>query len=155
MSDLKSTLTEQMKAAMRAKDKVRLGTIRMIQAEIQRIEVDERTTLDDNQILAVLDKMQKQRKDSITQYLAAERPELAEKEQQELEVIKTFLPQPLSDTEIAQIIDEATWAASPAWSSRNSRVRAYADLSAAERTWQVEYLSILSMSFWPASTSLT
>lgn len=107
MSDLKSALTEQMKAAMRAKDKVRLGTIRMIQAEIQRIEVDERTTLDDNRILAVLDKMQKQRKDSITQYQAAERPELAEKEQQELEVIQTFLPQPLSDTEIAQIIDEA------------------------------------------------
>jgi len=107
MSDLKSTLTEQMKAAMRAKDKVRLGTIRMIQAEIQRVEVDERTDLNDERILAVMDKMQKQRKDSITQYLAAERPELAEKEQQELEVIKTFLPQPLSDTEIAQIIDDA------------------------------------------------
>jgi hypothetical protein len=107
MSDLKSTLTEQMKAAMRAKDKVRLGTIRMIQAEIQRVEVDERTELNDERILAVMDKMQKQRKDSITQYLAAERPELAEKEQQELEVIKTFLPQPLSDTEIAQIIDDA------------------------------------------------
>lgn len=107
MSDLKSTLAEQMKAAMRAKDKIRLGTIRMIQAEIQRIEVDERTVLDDERILAVMDKMQKQRKDSITQYLAAERPELAEKEQQELEVIKTFLPQPLSETEIAQIIDDA------------------------------------------------
>ena len=107
MSDLKSTLTEQMKAAMRAKDKVRLGTIRMIQAEIQRVEVDERVELNDERILAVMDKMQKQRKDSITQYLAAERPELAEKEQQELEVIKTFLPQPLSDTEIAQIIDDA------------------------------------------------
>jgi len=107
MSDLKSTLAEQMKAAMRAKDKIRLGTIRMIQAEIQRIEVDERTVLDDERILAVMDKRQKQRKDSITQYLAAERPELAEKEQQELEVIKTFLPQPLSETEIAQIIDDA------------------------------------------------
>jgi uncharacterized protein YqeY len=107
MSDLKSTLTEQMKDAMRAKDKVRLGTIRMIQAEIQRVEVDERVQLNDERILAVMDKMQKQRKDSITQYLAAERPELAEKEQQELEVIKTFLPQPLSDTEIAQIIDDA------------------------------------------------
>ncbi|GAB0152963.1 MULTISPECIES: GatB/YqeY domain-containing protein [Marinobacterium] len=107
MSDLKSTLTEQMKDAMRAKDKVRLGTIRMIQAEIQRVEVDERVELNDERILAVMDKMQKQRKDSITQYLAAERPELAEKEQQELEVIKTFLPQPLSDTEIAQIIDDA------------------------------------------------
>ncbi|MDY6891746.1 MAG: GatB/YqeY domain-containing protein [Pseudomonadota bacterium] len=107
MSDLKHTLKEQMKDAMRAKDKTRLGTIRMIQAEIQRVEVDERIELDDERILVVLDKMQKQRKDSITQYLAAERPELAEKEQQELEVIKTFLPQPLSDSEIIQIIDDA------------------------------------------------
>jgi len=107
MSDLKHTLKEQMKDAMRAKDKTRLGTIRMIQAEIQRFEVDERIELDDERILVVLDKMQKQRKDSITQYLAAERPELAEKEQQELEVIKTFLPQPLSDSEIIQIIDDA------------------------------------------------
>ncbi|MBA4500929.1 GatB/YqeY domain-containing protein [Marinobacterium marinum] len=107
MSDLKNTLTEQMKNAMRAKDKVRLGTIRLIQAEIKRIEVDERIELDDARVLTVLDKMVKQRRDSITQYEAAERPELAEKEQQELEVIKTFLPQPLSDAEITQIIDDA------------------------------------------------
>ena len=107
MSDLKSTLTEQMKDAMRAKDKVRLGTIRMIQAEIQRVEVDERIKLDDERILVVMDKMQKQRKDSITQYLAAERPELAEKEQQELEVIKTFLPQPLTEQELADLIAQA------------------------------------------------
>ncbi|MBV0934476.1 GatB/YqeY domain-containing protein [Marinobacterium weihaiense] len=107
MSDLKATLTEQMKDAMRAKDKVRLGTIRLIQAEIKRIEVDERIELDDDRILTVLDKMVKQRRDSITQYEAAERPELADKEQQELEVIKTFLPQPLSDAEITQIVDDA------------------------------------------------
>ncbi|MBP0048839.1 GatB/YqeY domain-containing protein [Marinobacterium sp. AK62] len=107
MSDLKATITEQMKDAMRAKDKVRLGTIRLIQAELKRIEVDERIELDDARILTVLDKMVKQRRDSITQYEAAERPELADKEQQELEVIKTFLPQPLSDAEIAQIIDAA------------------------------------------------
>ncbi|WP_417533552.1 GatB/YqeY domain-containing protein [Marinobacterium stanieri] len=107
MSDLKATITEQMKDAMRAKDKARLGTIRLILAELKRIEVDERIELDDARVLTVLDKMVKQRRDSITQYEAAERPELAEKEQQELEVIKTFLPQPLSDAEVTQIIDDA------------------------------------------------
>lgn len=107
MSSLKNQITDEMKVAMRAKDKVRLGTIRLMLAEIKRIEVDERIELDDDRVLAVLDKMIKQRKDSITQYQAAERPELAEKEQQETEVIKTFLPQPLSDVEIDAIIDAA------------------------------------------------
>ena len=107
MSSLKSQITDEMKVAMRAKDKVRLGTIRLMLAELKRIEVDERIELDDDRVLAVLDKMIKQRKDSITQYQAAERPELAEKEQQETEVIKTLLPQPLSDVEIDAIIDAA------------------------------------------------
>jgi uncharacterized protein YqeY len=107
MSSLKSQITDEMKVAMRAKDKVRLGTIRLMLSELKRIEVDERIELDDDRVLAVLDKMIKQRKDSITQYQAAERPELAEKEQQETEVIKTFLPQPLSDVEIDAIIDAA------------------------------------------------
>ena len=107
MSSLKRQITDEMKVAMRAKDKVRLGTIRLVLAEIKRIEVDERIELDDDRVLAVLDKMVKQRKDSIAQYQAAERPELAEKEQQETEVIKTFLPQPLSDVEIDAIIDAA------------------------------------------------
>lgn len=107
MSDLKHHITEQMKAAMRARDKVRLGTIRLILSDLNRIEVDERIELDDARVLASLDKMAKQRRDSIAQYLAAERPELADKEQQELEVIKTFLPQPLSDSDIEQIIDDA------------------------------------------------
>ena len=107
MSSLKNQITDEMKVAMRAKDKVRLGTIRLMLAEIKRIEVDERIELDDDRVLAVLDKMIKQRKDSITQYQAAERPELAEKEQQETEVIKTFLPQPLSDVEIDVIIEAA------------------------------------------------
>ncbi|MBV1790212.1 GatB/YqeY domain-containing protein [Marinobacterium sp. D7] len=107
MSDLKAQITEQMKDAMRAKDKARLGTIRLILADIKRIEVDERIELDDARVLQVLDKMVKQRRDSIAQYLAAERPELADKEQQELEVIKTFLPQPLSDEEINAILDDA------------------------------------------------
>ena len=107
MSAIKAQITEQMKDAMRAKDKARLGTIRLMLAELKRIEVDERIELDDSRVLAVLDKMVKQRKDSIAQYLAAERPELADKEQQETEVIKTFLPQPLSDDEVNQIIDAA------------------------------------------------
>ena len=107
MSSLKSQITDEMKVAMRAKDKVRLGTIRLMLAELKRIEVDERIELDDDRVLAVLDKMVKQRKDSIAQYQAAERPELAEKEQQETEVIKTFLPRPLSDVEIDAIIDAA------------------------------------------------
>jgi len=107
MSAIKAQITEQMKDAMRAKDKVRLGTIRLMLADLKRIEVDERIELDDARVLVVLDKMVKQRKDSIAQYLAAERPELADKEQQEMEVIKTFLPQPLSDDEVDQIIDAA------------------------------------------------
>ena len=107
MSSLKGQITEEMKVAMRAKDKERLATIRLMLAEIKRIEVDERIELDDTRVLAVLDKMLKQRKDSITQFQAAERPDLADKEQQETEVIKTFLPQPLSDVEIDQIIDAA------------------------------------------------
>jgi len=107
MSDLKTQITEQMKDAMRAKDKVRLGTIRMMLSELNRIEIDERITLDDARVIATLDKMLKQRRESIAQYQAAERPELADKEQQESEVIKTFLPQPLSDSEIQKIIDIA------------------------------------------------
>lgn len=107
MSDIKAQITEQMKDAMRARDKARLGTIRLMLADIKRIEVDERIELDDARVLVVLDKMVKQRKDSIAQYQAAERPELADKEQQEMEVIKTFLPQPLSDDEVDQIVDAA------------------------------------------------
>ncbi|TCK07136.1 GatB/YqeY domain-containing protein [Marinobacterium mangrovicola] len=107
MSDLKAQITAAMKDAMRAKDKARLGTVRLIMSDIKRIEVDERIELDDARVLQVLDKMVKQRRDSIAQYLAAERPELADKEQQELEVIKTFLPQPLSDSEINEILDQA------------------------------------------------
>jgi hypothetical protein len=107
MSDLKAQITEQMKDAMRAKDKARLSTIRLILSDIKRIEVDERIELDDARVVQVLDKMVKQRRDSIAQYQAAERPELADKEQQELEVIKTFLPQPLSEDEINAILDAA------------------------------------------------
>lgn len=98
-------LKDQMKQALVAKEKVRLGTIRMALAAIKQIEVDTRETLNDEQIIAVLTKMVKQRRDAIAQYEAAGRPELAEAEAAEIQVIETFLPQPLSESEIAALID--------------------------------------------------
>lgn len=107
MPVLKKQITEAMKAAMRAKEKALLGTIRLILAEIKRIEVDERIELDDARIIAVLDKMSKQRRDSISQYDKANRSDLADIERQELEVIKTYLPQSLNDEEIKAALEEA------------------------------------------------
>ena len=104
---LKQQLTDAMKDAMRAKDKPRLSAIRLIQAEIKRIEVDERIEIDDQRVLVVLDKMLKQRRDSIQQYLQANRPELAEIEEAEIAVIQQFLPAALSEEEIAAMIHAA------------------------------------------------
>lgn len=104
---LKAQITSDMKDAMRAKDKDRLGTIRLIQAAIKQREVDERIELDDEQVLVVLDKMVKQRRDSITQYRDAGRDELAAKEEAELEIIQHYLPEALSDDEIDNLIAEA------------------------------------------------
>ena len=104
---LKAQINEAMKAAMRAKEKERLGAIRLILAEIKKIEVDERIDPDDARITAILDKMVKQRRDSIKQFTDAGRNELAAREQNEIEVIQEFLPQPLSQEEIASLIDEA------------------------------------------------
>jgi len=106
-SAIQSKIKDEMKLAMRAKDKLRLGTIRLMQSEFKRIEVDERIELDDARVLAVLDKMVKQRRDSAKQYTDANRPELAEQENFEIGVISEFLPQPLSDDEIASLIDDA------------------------------------------------
>ena len=108
MSDtLKNRLQEEMKAAMRAKEKERLGVIRLVNAAIKQREVDERIELDDEQVLAVMDKMLKQRRESISQYEAASRDDLASKEKAEIEVIQEFMPEPLSDAEIEQLIKEA------------------------------------------------
>lgn len=96
-----------MKLAMKAKDKPRLGVIRLMQSEFKRIEVDERIELDDNRVLAILDKMVKQRRDSAKQYTDAGRTELAQQEEFEISVISEFLPQPLSEDEIAALIDDA------------------------------------------------
>lgn len=106
-SSLKQQLTEAMKAAMRAKDKARLGAVRLILSEIKRIEVDERIDPDDARITAILDKMVKQRRDSIKQFEDAGRSELAEKEQAEIDVIQEFLPSQLSEAEVEAIVAEA------------------------------------------------
>ena len=109
MSDesLKATITAAMKAAMKARDKQRLGTIRLIQAEFKRIEVDERIEIDDARALAVLDKMVKQRRDSADQYQKAGRDELAAQENFEIGVIQEFLPTQLSEAELAAMVDAA------------------------------------------------
>lgn len=106
-SPLKQAFTEAMKDAMRAKDKPRLGTIRLALSEIKRVEVDERIDPDDERIIGILDKMIKQRRESIRQYEAADRPELAAQEQFEIEVIQEFLPQALEAAELEQIVKTA------------------------------------------------
>ena len=100
---MKTTFKDAMKEAMRAKDKPRLSAIRLVQAEIKRVEVDERIEIDDARVLAILDKMVKQRRDSITQYEAAGRQELADIEIAEITVIQDFLPTALTDAEIAEL----------------------------------------------------
>ena len=106
-SELKNKINEDMKTAMRAKDKERLGTIRLIMAAVKQQEVDTRISLDDTAILAVLDKMLKQRRDSISQYQAAGRDDLAQKEQFEVGVIQEYMPEALSDEELEQVIKDA------------------------------------------------
>src|ERR1700745_1178016 len=104
---LKERITEDMKSAMRAGEKERLGTIRLALAAIKQREVDERITLDDGQVLAVLEKLIKQRKESITQFENGGRADLAAKEQAELTVLQTYLPAQMSDAEIDALIAEA------------------------------------------------
>ena len=96
-----------MKAAMKAREKETLSTIRLIQAEFKRIEVDERIEIDDARAVAIMDKMVKQRRDSSLQYRDADRPELADLEDAEIAIIQTFLPAQLSAEEIDALIDEA------------------------------------------------
>jgi len=107
MSEIKKTIASAVKDAMRARDKPRLGVLRMIQSEFKRIEVDERIEVDDARVLGVLDKALKQRKDSATQYRDAERVDLAEQEEMEMTVIQEFLPAALSDEELDAIVAAA------------------------------------------------
>ena len=107
---LKERITEDMKSAMRAGEKERLGTIRLVLAAIKQREVDERITLDDGQVLAVLEKMIKQRKESIAQFESGGRADLVAKEQAELAVLQVYLPAQMSDAEIDALIAEAVTA---------------------------------------------
>ena len=104
---LKHRLTEDMKAAMKGGDKPRLATIRLINAAIKQREVDERIELDDAQVLATLEKMQKQRRDSITAYRDAGREDLAAQEEYEFGVIQDYMPAPLAEAEIEAIVARA------------------------------------------------
>jgi uncharacterized protein len=104
---LKDQLKDQQKLAMLAKDKARLGTIRLLMAEIKQREVDSRIELNDEDILAVVIKMVKQRRDSISQFEAAGRQDLADKESAEIVVLQEFLPQQLTADEIAALIEQA------------------------------------------------
>ena len=104
---LKERLQEAVKDAMRSKAKERLAVIRLVMAAIKQIEVDERIELDDSQVLAVLDKMLKQRRESISQFDAAGRDDLSQKEAAEIEIISEFMPEPLSEEAIDQMIKEA------------------------------------------------
>ena len=104
---LKERIQEDMKSAMRNKDSARLGTIRMIMAAVKQREVDERITLKDSQVIEVLDKMQKQRRESINQYEKAQRQDLADKEAFEISIIQEYLPPALDESELETLINEA------------------------------------------------
>ncbi len=104
---LKQSITDDMKSAMRAKEKQRLGVIRLIQAAIKQQEVDERISLDDTQVIAVLDKMLKQRRDSLAQYEKAGRQDLADQEAFEISLIQEYMPTPLSEAELTDLIQKA------------------------------------------------
>lgn len=104
---LRAQVSDDMKAAMRAKDSARLNAIRLLLAAMKQREVDERIELSDGQVIEVIEKMLKQRRDSISQYEAANRQDLADAEKFEVGVLQTYLPQPLSDAEVATLLDAA------------------------------------------------
>ena len=120
---LKARITDDMKTAMRSGEKERLGVIRMLTAAIKQREVDERITLDDAQVIGVIEKMIKQRKESLQQFQAGHRPDLADKEAAEITLLQTYLPAALTDGEVDALIAEAiatSGAASIATASGNS-----------------------------------
>ena len=104
---LKEQINQDMKAAMRAKDSARLESIRMLMAAIQRREVDERITLDDAQVMAVVEKMIKQSRDAVEQFLKGARQDLADKENRDIALLKGYLPEPMNDAEVDALIASA------------------------------------------------
>jgi len=131
---LKERITEDMKAAMRGSDKERLSTIRMLQAGIKQREVDERITLDDAQVIAVLEKMVKQRKESIVQFEQGGRADLADKEKAEIALLQAYLPAQLSAAEVDTIIQEAIAATGAASVKDMGKVMGVVKSKAAGRT---------------------
>lgn len=105
-SALKQRIQEDMKTALRAQDKQRLGVVRLILAAIKQVEVDERIELDDKRTTQILNKMIKQRRDSIAQYDQAKRDDLADQERLEVEIIQTYLPEPLSEADVDRMLSE-------------------------------------------------
>jgi uncharacterized protein YqeY len=104
---LKERITDDMKAAMRSGEKERLGAIRMITAAIKQREVDERIALDDSQVLSVIEKMIKQRKESLVQFQTGNRPDLADKESAEITLLQSYMPAQLGDADLDQMISDA------------------------------------------------
>lgn len=101
---LAETIQQDMKAALRSGDRVRLGTLRLIRAALQQQEIDQRVTLSDELVLKVLDRMMKQRRESVAQYQQAGRQDLAEREEAEISVIRSYLPEPLSESQIDDLV---------------------------------------------------
>ena len=133
-ASLKERITEDMKSAMRAGEKERLGTIRMLQAAIKQREVDERISLDDAQVLSVIEKMLKQRKESIAQFEQGGRADLAAREQAEIELLTVYLPAQLSDAEVDVLIKDAIASTSAASMKDMGKVMAIVKAKAAGRT---------------------
>jgi uncharacterized protein YqeY len=133
-ASLKERITEDMKSAMRAGEKERLGTIRMLQAAIKQREVDERISLDDAQVLSVIEKMLKQRKESIAQFEQGGRADLAAREQAEIELLTVYLPAQLSDAEVDTLIRDAIASTGAASVKDMGKVMAIVKTKAAGRT---------------------
>jgi len=106
-SNLKGRINEDLKTAMRAQDKRRVGTLRLVMAAVKQREVDDRVLVDDPALLGILDKMIKQRRDSVVQYQSGGREDLAQQEIYEIEVIQNYLPQPLTEAELDTLVDTA------------------------------------------------
>lgn len=149
-SNLKKRIEDDTKAAMKAGDKQRLGTLRLVLAAVKQQEVDTRADVDDAAVIAVLERMIKQRRDSITHFQAGGRQELADKEAEEIGVIQEYLPPALSEQEIAALIKQAfdeTGAASPkdmgkVMAALKPRLQGRADMSAVSKLVQARLASL-------------
>jgi len=135
---LKNTIQDNVKQAMRDRDRRRLGVLRLVTAAIKQKEVDERIELDDSAVLAVLDKMVKQRRESLEQYEKAGRDDLAAQEQFELEVLQEYMPEPLGEAQLNELIDQAVESAGaqsmrdmgPVMAALKDQVQGRADMKA-------------------------